>query len=83
MSLLSANDFKFLKDCLLHREEKTLEKNIRDISIKARTLRAEPPWDVSMILQIQVEKGNVAFIQNFKSTEEAKQRLRSWEEMFR
>ena len=83
MSLLSANDFKFLKDCLLHREEKTLEKNIRDIKIKAATLRAEPPWDVGMILQIRVEKGNVAYIQNFKSIEEAKKRVKNWEEMFR
>ena len=83
MELLSANDFKFLKECMLHQEEKTMEKNIRDLSIKASTHRVNPPWDVGMVLQIRMDKGNITYIQCFKSIEEAKQRVKSWEEMFR
>jgi len=83
MNLLSANDFKTLREAVLLREEKCLIRTLRDISVRAMTFQVGPPWPVDMVIQIQMEKGNISWIQNFTTVEAAKKQIDRWEERFR
>ena len=79
MSLLSTNDYKTLREALLHHEEKSLLRASRDISVKATTIPVGEPWDVDMVLRIQMERNHIIQIQNFRTVEAAKQQIDSWE----
>lgn len=82
MNLLSSNDFKTLREALMNGEETYLIRTLRDTTVSARTCRVGPPWDVDMILQIQMEKGSISWIQNFKTVDTAKEYMDSWEARF-
>ena len=79
MSLLSANDFRSLKEATRNHEEISLTRTKRDVTITASTCRVRPPWDVDMVIQIRLEQGNVTYLQNFKTVDAAKQRIHSWQ----
>lgn len=79
MNLLSSNDFKTLREAMLRGEEICLIRILGNITVNAATYRVQrPPWDVDIILQIRLEKGNITYIQNFKSVEEARLQVNSW-----
>ena len=82
MNLLSTNDFKFLKEAMILREEKFLIRTFRDLTVSAQTCRVDPPWTVDMIVQIRMEKGHISWVQNFKSVDAAKEYMDRWEERF-
>ena len=75
MNLLSDNDIDALKNAMLRHQETYMLRTLGDVVVRARTLRAEPPWQVDMIVQIQMEHGNVAWTQNFVDAEDAKREL--------
>lgn len=79
MSLLSAGDYRALKEAMRNREEISLTKTKRDVTITASTCRVTPPWDVDMVVQIRLEQGNVTYLQNFKTVDAAKQGIYSWQ----
>lgn len=75
MNLLSANDYRTLEAALLRMEEITIVRTLGDEKVTARTLRADWPWRVAMIVQVRHERGNIAWVQNFESVEEARHGL--------
>ena len=79
MSLFSANDFRSLKEAMRNHEEISLTRTKRGVTGTASTCRVRPPWDVDMVIQIRLEKGNVTYLQNFKTVEAAKQSVHSWQ----
>lgn len=72
MSLLSENDYKALENAMKRSKEITLEHTLGNLSLTAKTFRVGPPWEVPMILQVRVVKGDYFWVQNFSSIEEAK-----------
>lgn len=82
MNLLSTNDFKALKEAMTLREKKCLIRTFRGLTVSAETCRVDPPWTVDMIVQIRMEKGNISWVQNFKSVDTAKEYMDRWEERF-
>lgn len=83
MNLLSANDFDALGNAMRKQEELYLWRSLGDVIVSARTVQVGSPWPVSMILQVQMEKGNIAWIQNFANVMDAKERMESWNRRFR
>ena len=79
MNLLSAGDYRSLKEAMRKREEISLTRTKRDVTITASTCRVTPPWDVDMVVQIRLERGNVTYLQNFKTVDAAKQGIHSWQ----
>ena len=79
MSLLSAGDYRFLKEAMRNHEEISLTRTMRDVTITASTCRVSPPWDVDMVVQVRLEQGNVTYLQNFKTVEAAKQSVHNWQ----
>lgn len=71
MNLLSANDFDHLKNAMLRHEEIVLYRRLNDFQMTAKTLRASSPWPGDMIVQIRKEHGNVVWIKNFQSVDDA------------
>ena len=79
MSLLSAGDYRDLKEAMRNREEISLTRKKRDVTVTASTCRVSPPWDVDMVIHIRLEQGNVTYLQNFKTVDAAKQSVHSWQ----
>ena len=79
MSLLSAGDYRDLKEAMRNREEISLTRTKRDVTVTASTCRVSPPWDVDMVIHIRLEQGNVTHLQNFKTVDAAKQSVHSWQ----
>lgn len=82
MNLLSANDFDALANAMLRHEEISMWRSLGNVVVRARTLHVDSPWTVDMILQIQMERGNIAWIQNFLNVREAKERMDDWNNRF-
>lgn len=82
MNLLSANDFDALSNALQRGEEIYLWRSLGDVIVRARTLKVSAPWQVDMILQIQMERGNISWTQNFINTADAKKQMDGWNKMF-
>ena len=80
MNLLSANDFDQLENAMKQHQRIHLVRTLKKIRVEAKTLPAQPPWQVDMILQIRMEYGNVARVQNFDNVQDGKRRLDSWGE---
>ena len=76
MNLLSANDFDALKKAMLRGEEICLERGLGDFSVTAKTCPVAYPWPVSMVVQIQVKKGDYSWSQNFETIEAAREGLK-------
>lgn len=83
MNLLSANDFDALANAMRRNEEVSMWRSLGKVTVRANTIKVGSPWPVSMILQIQMEKGNILWMQNFTNVTEAKQRMDSWNRRFR
>lgn len=79
MSLFSVDDFRALNEAMRRNDEITIIRTLRDITIKASTFRVKPPWDVDMIIQVRLDQGNITYIENFKTVEEAEEGVNSWE----
>ena len=79
MSLLSAGDYRSLKEAMRNHEEISLTRTKSDITVTASTCRVSPPWDVDMVIHIRLEQGNVTYLQNFKTVDAAKQNIHSWQ----
>ena len=82
MNLLSANDFDALGNAMRKQEEISMWRSLGDLIVRARTIHVGSPWPVSMILQVQMERGNLTVMQNFASVMDAKERMDSWNDMF-
>ncbi len=82
MNLLSANDFDTLSNAMRRHEEVSLWRSLGKVIVRARTLQVSTPWQVDMILQIQMERGNIVWTQNFINTADAKKQMDSWNRMF-
>lgn len=82
MNLLSANDFDALSSAMRRGEEVSLWRSLGKVIVRARTLKVSTPWQVDMILQIQMERGNIVWIQNFINTADAKKQMDGWNRMF-
>ena len=78
MSLLSAGDYRTLKEAMRNHEEISLTRTMRDVTITASTCRVSPPWDVDMVVHIRLEQGNVTYLQNFKTVDAAKESIHIW-----
>lgn len=76
MSLLSSNDFDALRRAMYRGDEICMVRQLRDLEVTAKTCPVTYPWTVSMVIQIQVKKGQYSWIQNFETVEEAKQGLK-------
>ena len=76
MNLLSANDFDALRRAMYRGDEIRIVRQLRDLEVIAQTCPVTYPWTVSMVIQIQVKKGQYSWIQSFESIEEAKEGLR-------
>ena len=76
MSLLSANDFDALRRALYRRDEICMVRRMGDLEVTAKTCPVTYPWTVAMVIQIQVQKGQYSWIQNFETIEAAKEGLR-------
>ena len=75
MILLSANDFDYLQNAMSRNEETILLRTMGDVIVRVKTLRADPPWPVHVIAQVQVEYANIAWTQNFSDLSDAKTSL--------
>lgn len=82
MNLLSANDFDALSNAMRKHEEISMWRSLGNVIVRARTLHVDSPWSVDMILQIQMERGNVVWIQNFLNARDAKDHMDSWDRRF-
>ena len=76
MNLLSVNDFDALQRALRRGDEICMVRQLRDLEVIAKTCPVAYPWTVSMVIQIQVKKGQYSWTQNFETIEEAKQGLK-------
>lgn len=83
MNLLSANDFDALGNAMRKHEEVSMWRSLGDVIVRARTLKVGSPWPVSMILQVEMEKGSIVWIQNFSSVIDAKESMDRWNRRFR
>ena len=83
MNLLSANDFDALGNAMKRGEELFLWRTLKDVTVRAKTLRVAEPWEEDMILQVQMEKGHIIWTQNFGSTREAREQMDRWNRRFR
>ena len=83
MNLLSANDFDALTNAMGRHEELSLWRSLGDVIVRARTVPVSSPWQVDMVLQIQMERGNISWIKNFTTAEAAKEHMESWNRTFR
>ena len=82
MNLLSANDFERLENAMKCHQQVHLVRTLKKLKVEAKTIPAQPPWEVPMILQIRMEYGNVTRTQNFDNVQDGKLRLDSWGESF-
>lgn len=82
MNLLSANDFDALSNAMRKNEEVSMWRSLKDVIVRARTIRVGSPWSVDMILQIQMERGNIAWTQNFMNARDAKESMDRWDRRF-
>ena len=82
MNLLSANDFDALSNAMRRHEEISLWRSLGKVIVRARTIQVGAPWPVDTILQIQMERGNITWIQNFVNTADAKKHMESWNNRF-
>ena len=76
MNLLSANDFDALQRALRRGDELRIVRQLRDLEVTVQTCPVTYPWTVSMIIQVQVKRGQYSWTQNFETVEEAKQGLK-------
>lgn len=82
MNLLSANDFDALGNAMRKQQEISMWRSLGDVIVRANTIKVGSPWPVSMILQIQMERGNIAWTQNFSSVMDAKHQMERWNRRF-
>lgn len=82
MNLLSANDFDALGNAMRKHEEVSMWRSLGDVIVRAKTVQVDSPWPVGMILQIQMERGNISWTQNFASVMDAKERMERWNRKF-
>ena len=82
MNLLSANDFDALGNAMRKNEEISMWRSLGNVIVRANTRKVGSPWPVGMILQIQMEKGNIVWIQNFSSVMDAKASMDRWNSRF-
>jgi len=82
VNLLSTNDFDALSNAMRKHEEISMWRSLKDVIVRARTIRVGSPWSVDMILQIQMERGNIAWTQNFMNARDAKESMDRWDRRF-
>ena len=82
MNLLSANDFDTLASAMRRHEEISMWRSLGNVVVRARTLHVDSPWSVDIVLQIQMERGNIAWIQNFLNARDAKEQMDAWNNRF-
>ena len=83
MNLLSANDFDTLANAMRGHKEISMWRSLGNVIVRARTLHVDSPWSVDMVLQIQMERGNIVWVQNFLNARDAKESMDSWNGRFR
>jgi len=82
VNLLSANDFDALGNAMRKQQELSMWRSLGNVIVRARTIPVKSPWPVSMILQIQMERGNIAWTQNFSNVMDAKHQMERWNRRF-
>ena len=81
-SLFSPNDFKELEKAMARHEEKYLIRTLGDLMVSARTCRVCAPWLVDIIVQVEMEKKDIFWTQNFRTVDAAKEAMNRWEARF-
>lgn len=76
MTLLSANDFKALKDAMTKRREIALTRTMAGVTVEARTVPLPEAWEKDMGVQMRVEWGWLTWLQTFDNVGSAQEMLK-------
>lgn len=76
MSLLSTNDFKVLGDALRKHHHITLERELGNLRVEAKTVVLPPSWEKEFGIQMRVWRCGTLWLQTVDNVDDARRMVK-------